>query len=72
MFRAIVHSADHLISADGAWWILAMDGILLIPLIFAAFFYPMAVLIGVGGTLVLTIAVLALIRAVHAHQHPHL
>jgi len=68
MFRAIVHSADHLISADGAWWILALDGILLVPLIFAAFFYPMAILIGVGAAVVLTVAVMALIRAVHSHQ----
>jgi len=72
MIRAILHSGDHLISSDGAWWILAMDGILLIPLIFAAFFYPMAVLVGVVAVMVLTIAALVVMRAVHGHQHPHL
>ena len=71
MIRALLHSADHLINSDGAWWILALDGILLIPLIFAVFFYPMAVLIGLGAALVLTIAVLAIMRAVHTYQHRH-
>jgi len=68
MLHEVLHSADDLFNTDGAWWILAMDGILLVPLIFAVFFYPMAVLVGVVAVLVLTVAVLALIRAVHAHQ----
>ncbi len=72
MIRALLHSADHLISFEGGWWILVLDSILLIPLIFAVFFFPMAILIGVGVALVLTVAVVALIRVVHAHQHPHL
>ena len=64
------YTHDHL-STDGALWILALDGILLIPLIFAVFFYPMAVLIAVGAVAVLTVAVLALRRIVHARLHPH-
>jgi hypothetical protein len=72
MIRAILHSGDHLINSDGAWWILAMDGILLIPLIFAAFFYPLAVLVAVGAVMVLTIAALVVMRVVHGHQHPHI
>jgi len=72
MIRALLHSADDLVNSDGAWWILALDGILLVPLIFAVFFYPMAVLVGVVALLVLTVAVMALIRVVQAHQHPHL
>ena len=72
MLRAVLHSADDLFNSDGAWWILALDGILFVPLIFALFFYPMAVLVGVVALLVLTVAVMALIRVVHARQHPHL
>jgi len=71
MIRALLHSADDLFNSDGAWWILALDSILLIPLVFAVFFYPMAVLIGVAAVLVLTIAVLAVMRAVHTYQHRH-
>lgn len=59
MLREILHSADDLISSDGAWWILGLNGILLIPLIFAVFFYPVEVLGSVGA--VLGLAVLALV-----------
>ena len=31
---------DEMSSSDGGLWILAMDGLLLIPLFMAAFFYP--------------------------------
>jgi uncharacterized membrane protein HdeD (DUF308 family) len=71
MIRALLHSADHLFNSDGAWWILALDGILLIPLMFAVFFYPMAVLLAVAAAAVLTVGVLACLRAVHSHRHRH-
>ncbi len=71
MTRALLHSVGQLFNSEGAWWTLALDGILLIPLIFAMFFFPAAVLIGVGAVAVLTIMALALMRAVHAHQHNH-
>ena len=48
MTEALGHHWQERISADGGLWILALDGILLIPVIFAVFFYPMAVAIGVG------------------------
>lgn len=70
MLHALLHSADDLFNSDGAWWILALDSILLIPLIFAVFFYPVAVLGGVAAAAVLTLALLALMRAVHARRHP--
>lgn len=63
MVQGIFHFWDEHISADGAWWILALDSVLLIPLIFAVFFYPMAVLILVGAAAVLTLGVIALRRA---------
>ncbi len=59
MFHEIIHSADDLISSDGAWWILGINSILLIPAIFAMFFYPMEGLIAIGGLAVL--AVMALV-----------
>ena len=71
MIRALLHSADHLFNSDGAWWILALDGILLIPLMFAVFFYPMAVLLAVAAAAVLTVGVLVCLRAVHSHRHRH-
>ena len=69
MIRAILHSADDLINSNGAFWILALDGVLLIPLIFAVFFYPVGVLLGVGIVAVLTIAALVVLRAVHTRRH---
>jgi uncharacterized membrane protein HdeD (DUF308 family) len=69
MIRALLHSADHLFNSDGAWWILALDGILLIPLMYAVFFYPVAVLSSVAAVAVLTIGLMLMIRAVHARRH---
>ena len=69
MIRALLHSADNLINSDGAFWILALDGILLIPLIFAVFFFPLQVLLGVGFAALLTIVALVIVRAVHTHRH---
>ena len=70
MIRALLHSADDLFNSDGAWWILALDSILLIPLIFAMFFYPVMVLGGVAAAVVLTFVVLILMRRIQAHRHP--
>src|SRR5688572_9187597 len=55
MFHEIMHSADDLISSDGAWWILGLNGILLIPAVFAVFFYPVEVLPTVAGLAVLMV-----------------
>lgn len=71
MIHALLHSADDLFNSDGAFWILALDGILLIPLMFAVFFYPLAVLFGVGIVAILTIAALVGVRAVHTYRHRH-
>ena len=61
------YTRDH-VSADGGAWILLLDGILLIPLIFAVFFYPLAVLIGVGSAALLTVAFVLLVRAAQRHR----
>jgi uncharacterized membrane protein HdeD (DUF308 family) len=73
MLGAMFRYWDEHISRDGAWWILALDGILLIPLIFAAFFYPVAVAIVVAVVLVLGLALMGIRRVVYSHGHsqPH-
>ena len=58
MFHEILHSADDLISSDGAWSILGINAILLIPAIFAMFFYPMEGLMAIGGIAVLVVMAL--------------
>jgi hypothetical protein len=61
-----------LVSYDGGMSLLLMDGLLLVPLIMAAFFYPIQVLIGVGAVLVLTIAAyegVVIWRKRHPHAH---
>jgi hypothetical protein len=70
MAEALEHFWREQISADGGLWILALDGILLIPVIFAVFFYPMAVAIGVGVALVL-LAVAWEIRHIARTHHAH-
>jgi len=73
MLHGLFHFWDEHISKDGAWWILALDSVLFIPLIFAVFFFPMAVLAIVGGVAVLTLGFIALKRLVHVRHHhrPH-
>jgi hypothetical protein len=71
MFAAMFHYWDEHISRDGAWWILALDAVLLIPLVFAAFFYPMAVGITVAVVLLLGLTLMALRRAVYHHGYRH-
>ena len=66
---------SEMVSYDGGMSLLLMDGLLLVPLIMAAFFYPIQVLIGVGAALLLAIAAyecVALWRKHHGRTHiPH-
>ena len=56
---------DEVVSSDGGLWILAMDGLLLIPLFMAAFFYPIVAL-GVFAVIgVLSVVGMVLVRAHH-------
>ena len=48
---------DDRVSYEGGMSLLYMDGLLLIPLAMAAFFYPLEALIGVGAVLLLSVAV---------------
>jgi hypothetical protein len=66
---ALSHYKDEVTSSDGGLWIVMMDGLLLIPLAMAAFFYPMAALIGVGVALLFSIGGLAWMRD-YRKRHP--
>jgi hypothetical protein len=46
---------NDLVSTDGGLSLLWMDGLLLIPLVMAAFFYPIEALAAVGAFLVLSL-----------------
>ena len=45
---------DDLVSTEGGMWILMTDALLLVPLVMAAFFYPMAALAVFGALLLVT------------------
>jgi hypothetical protein len=48
---------DDLVSYDGGLSLLMLDGLLLVPLVFAAFFYPVEVLTWVGVVAVVGLVV---------------
>ena len=56
---------DEMLSSDGGLWILAMDGLLLIPLFMAAFFYPIIALEALLAVGVLSVVGMFLVRAHH-------
>jgi hypothetical protein len=56
---------DEVVSSDGGLWILAMDGLLLIPLFMAAFFYPIVALEVFAVIGVLSLVGMVLVRAHH-------
>ena len=62
---------NEMVSYDGGMSLLMIDGLLLIPLIFAAFFYPIQVLVGVGAVLVLVIAAYECVALWRKHHHTH-
>jgi hypothetical protein len=70
MIHALLDYMGEHVSGDGAWWILGLNSILLIPLIFSVFFYPREVLTALGVLLLLAIAVLAVGRRLRRrHRH---
>lgn len=72
MFKLLRQYWDDLVSYDGGMSLLMMDGLLLVPLIMAAFFYPLQVGIAVVAVLIVTLAVyegVAIWRKRHPHAH---
>jgi hypothetical protein len=67
---AIGHYKNEVASSDGGLWIVMMDGLLLIPLAMAAFFYPVAALIGIAVVVVFSVAGLFGVRE-YNRRHPH-
>ena len=75
MLRLLRRYWDEMISYEGGLWsLLMMNGLLLVPLVFAAFFYPIQVLVLVGVLLVVTFVVyegVHIWRKHHPHTPPH-
>jgi hypothetical protein len=67
---------SEMVSYDGGMSLLLMDGLLLVPLIMAAFFYPIQVLVGVGAALLVAIATYECVALWRKHHHrthvPHI
>ena len=58
------------LSSEGGLWIIAMDGLLLIPLIMAAFFYPVIALSSMAAVAVVSVLGMVLVRMYHrGHLH---
>ena len=70
MFTLLRRYWSEMVSYDGGMSLLLMDGLLLVPLIMAAFFYPLQVLIGVGTALLVAIAAYECVALWRKHHHP--
>ena len=68
MTDAVKHFWTENLAADGAWSILALDALLLVPVIFFVFFYPLVVLGGVGTVIALAGIYYVLLRALRKHS----
>ena len=51
--------------------IMLMEGLLIVPVIMAALFYPFEVLVGVGVVLLVALAVFETIEWIRYHPHRH-
>ena len=69
MIHALLDSVGKHVSGNGAWWILGLNSILLIPLIFAFFFFPREMLTVTAVVFVLTTGVFLVVKAVRARRH---
>jgi len=69
MLESVEHYWHDHVTSDGGLSLVGLDGLLLIPLIFAVFFYPMAISIGVVAALIVAVAVWEVRRFAHSHQH---
>ena len=68
MVDGVEHYWNDHISADGGLSLLGLDGILLIPVAFAVFFYPVMMLTAIGAVLALMLAAYEIVRFSRAHQ----
>lgn len=68
MVESVEHYWSDHISVDGGLSLLGLDGILLIPVVFAVFFYPMAMLMAIGSVLLLTLVGYEIVHFSRTHQ----
>ena len=59
---------EETVNNEGGLWILAMDGLFLIPLAMAAFFYPIIALEAMAAVAVVSVVGVLLVRAHHKGQ----
>ena len=71
MFTLLRRYWSEMVSYDGGMSLLLMDGLLLVPLIMAAFFYPIEVMVGVGALLVVTLVALEGVVLWRKYHHSH-
>jgi hypothetical protein len=62
MFDAVIHFTHEISSSDRGLSLVLMDGLLLIPVMMAAFFYPVEALGGAAAVAALTLGAIALLR----------
>ena len=55
-------------SSEGALWIIMMDALFLIPVVFAAFFYPWEMLIAVAAVLLVTAILVEAVHVARTHR----
>ena len=68
MLGSVTRYWNSRVSSEGALWILMMDGLFLIPLVFALFFYPKAVMYGIVAAVVVTAILIEAIHVVRTHR----
>ena len=71
MLRLLRRYWDEMVSYDGGMSLLMLNGLLLVPLIFAAFFYPVQVLLLVGALLLVSVAAYEGVHIWRKHHPPH-
>lgn len=68
MTDAVAHYFREHVSPDRDNSLLLLDSILLIPLIFAVFFYPVEILLSLAVVAVVAVGFIALARTLHRHR----
>ena len=71
MFTLLRRYWSEMVSYDGGMSLVLMDGLLLVPLIMAAFFYPIEVMVGVGVLLVVALVALEGVVLWRKYHHSH-
>lgn len=68
--KPLVDYTDSVTSSDGGFWLVMLNGLLLLPVAMAAFFFPLPTLIGLVVAVLSSIAALVGARAYHRRHQP--